>query len=108
MRTGRWIRRSHFFRPDEYYCSVCGASLGRKRRVCPDCGARLKRMKKGQWIRRTRLFRPDEYVCSLCGACFRSVRRVCPGCGAVMEKVKYDPHWVDEIEAASALLDEDW
>lgn len=31
-----------------------------------------------------------------------------PHCGSTMGRTKYDPTWVDEAEALSAILDEDW
>ena len=65
-------------------------------------------MKTAVWIRRTHLFRADELVCSACGAVSAKPYRVCPACGAAMKKTKADPSWVDEAEAMSALLDDDW
>ena len=65
-------------------------------------------MKRTRWIRKTHLFRADEYVCSVCGTSGRRPGTVCPACSAVMKRTKDDLHWVDEAEALSALLDEDW
>ncbi|MBR6207397.1 MAG: hypothetical protein IKQ69_00160 [Oscillospiraceae bacterium] len=65
-------------------------------------------MKRIRWIRKTHLFRADEYICSHCGASFGKPRKVCPNCQSVMDSAKYDPSWVDEAEALSAILEEDW
>ena len=65
-------------------------------------------MKKPYWVRRAHLFRADEYICSRCRASFPGPQQTCPACGSAMGKVKVDPAWVDEAEAMSALLDEDW
>ncbi len=65
-------------------------------------------MKRARCIRKTHLFRADEYICSRCGVSFNGPFRFCPNCQAVMGKTKYDPNWVDEAEAMSALLDDDW
>ena len=64
------------------------------------------RKKTGSWIRRTHLFRRDEYECSACG--FRTDRpyRICPYCGVSMCGSRYDPTWVDEAEAVSALFED--
>ena len=42
-------------------------------------------MKKASWTQKTHLFKADEYICSACGV-----------------------SWVDEAEALSAILDDDW
>ena len=36
-----WIRHSHFFDPDEYECSACGAVFRKETRRCPGCGAQM-------------------------------------------------------------------
>ena len=66
------------------------------------------KMKSAHWTQRTHLFRADEYICSACKASCDEPYMVCPSCGAPMKKSKYDPSWVDEIEAMSAMLDDDW
>ncbi len=65
-------------------------------------------MKTAQWIHHSHLFRADEYICSACGAVCGKPWKRCPKCGRSMKKGKYDPGWVDEAEAMSALLDDDW
>ena len=37
-----WIRKTHFFRSDEYICSRCGCSEDEPLAVCPDCGSLMK------------------------------------------------------------------
>ena len=65
--------------------------------------------KTAYWIRETHLFREDRYICSECGGAVRKRVKVCPDCGAEMtEGSRYEPTWVDEAEAMSALLDDDW
>ena len=65
-------------------------------------------MSKARWTRKTHLFRADEYICSACGRISAKPYAVCPACGAKIGKTKYDPDWVDEAEALSAILDDDW
>lgn len=33
--------RPHYYDPDEYECSACGARFGKRSMVCPKCGARF-------------------------------------------------------------------
>ena len=61
-----------------------------------------------RWKQKTHLFRPDEYVCSSCGTTSEKPFEICPACRARMKNVRYDPSWVDEAEALSAIIDEDW
>ena len=42
MKTARWIRRTHLFRPDEYVCSACGASFPAPFPECPHCGRTMR------------------------------------------------------------------
>lgn len=65
-------------------------------------------MKGNFWTRRTHLFRPDEFICSNCKAICNKPCCVCPVCGVPMKKTKYDASWVDEAEALSAVIDDDW
>ena len=52
-------------------------------------------------------FRADEYICSVCGRSYPKPYDFCPGCGARPGKVKYDPHWVAEMEMMDILFDDD-
>ena len=64
-------------------------------------------MKKGAyWIKRTHLFRADEYICSICLVSSAKPYNTCPACGFKMKIQKYDPTWVDEIEAIDAIFDD--
>ena len=36
------IDHPHFFDPDEYECSVCGARFRKSSMVCPECGAKFE------------------------------------------------------------------
>lgn len=45
------IRHSHFFDPDEYECSSCGAVFKDKLNKCPNCGASfLGEKDDGGWV----------------------------------------------------------
>ena len=51
MKTARWIKRTHLFRPDEYFCSVCGRASDRAYTVCPVCGSHMKNVKTDpSWV----------------------------------------------------------
>ena len=76
--------------------------------IMPSFQFRVITMKKGFWTRKTHLFRRDEYICSVCGRIADKPYRACPVCKAVMVKARYDPHWVDEAEGLSAMVDDDW
>ena len=72
-------------------------------------------MKKASWTQKTHLFKADEYICSACGAssrnafiCHRQRHCAIPRCGAKMKNGRYEASWVDEAEALSAILDDDW
>lgn len=45
MKPAHWIRRTHLFRPDEFVCSACGASVQKPSSSCPACGAPMKKTK---------------------------------------------------------------
>ncbi len=62
--------------------------------------------KTAHWIRRTHIFRQDEYECSACGIRTKKPVKTCPGCGLPMKGSKYDPSWVDEMEAIDAMLED--
>ena len=62
--------------------------------------------KTAHWIRHTHIFRHDEYECSACGFRTKKPFKTCPGCGLPMKGSKYDPSWVDEMEAIDAMLED--
>ena len=62
--------------------------------------------KTAHWIQRTHLFRKDEYECSSCRSRTDKPYKVCPNCGLPMKGSKYDPSWVDEMEAIDAFFDD--
>lgn len=65
-------------------------------------------MKKASWTQKTHLFKADEYICSECGASCGKPTKICSRCGAKMKNGRYEASWVDEAEALSAILDDDW
>lgn len=62
--------------------------------------------KTAHWIRHTHLFRKDEYECSACACRAGKPYKTCPHCGQPMKGAKYDPSWVDEMEAMDAIFDD--
>lgn len=62
--------------------------------------------KTAKWTQKTHLFLKDEYECSACGARTDKPYRTCPRCGLPMRGSKYDPSWVDEMEAIDAIFDD--
>ena len=64
-------------------------------------------MKKDtHWTRQTHFFRKDEYECSACHYVSDKPYEICPNCGSPMKGSKYDPAWVDEMEALDAIFDD--
>ncbi len=45
MKSAYWSQRTHLFRSDEYICSACKASHNKPYKVCPTCGAAMKKAK---------------------------------------------------------------
>ena len=45
LKTAYWIQRTHLFRADEFICSACKASGDKPYKVCPTCGAAMKKAK---------------------------------------------------------------
>jgi len=66
----------------------------------------IMRKKPARWIQHTYIFRKDEYECSACGYCVDKPYVTCPNCGTPMKGSKYDPSWVDEMEAIDAIFDD--
>ena len=64
------------------------------------------RRKSAYWIQHTSVFHEDEYECSACGYISDRPYTPCPNCGHPMKETKYDPSWVDEMEAMDAFFDE--
>ena len=64
----------------------------------------MRNKKRGHWIRQTHVFKRDEYKCSLCGYLQNKQTDICPKCSARMKGSKYDPLWVDEMEAADIFF----
>ena len=64
------------------------------------------RKNKARWTRHTHIFRKDEYECSSCGYISDRPYKICPKCGSIMKVSKYDPSWVDEMEAIDAFLED--
>ena len=51
MKTAIWIQKTHLFRRDEYICSICGARAARSTRICPCCGAMMRKTKyEPSWV----------------------------------------------------------
>lgn len=50
-KTGRWIRRSHLLKKDEFVCSACGASTTKPLPGCSRCGAVMQNASaNGDWV----------------------------------------------------------
>lgn len=45
MKSAHWTQRTHLFRADEYICSGCKAVSDKPYRICPSCGAPMKKAK---------------------------------------------------------------
>ncbi len=45
MKRVHWIQKTHLFRADEYFCSLCGASYGKPYKVCPNCQSEMGKSK---------------------------------------------------------------
>ena len=51
MKAAHWTQRTHLFRADEYICSACRAVCGKPYKVCPKCGASMKKTKySASWV----------------------------------------------------------
>ena len=61
---------------------------------------------KARLVRRTHVFKADEYICANCSYSLPAPFGVCPRCGAEMRGNRYDPVWVDEMEALDAIFDD--
>lgn len=62
--------------------------------------------KSGYWIHEAKIFSADTYVCSVCGSKFSKMTSSCPKCSSRMKKSRYDPKWIDELEAYDALFED--
>ena len=62
--------------------------------------------KTGYWKHEAHMFKADEFICSECGSGFGKMSSQCPRCKARMKKTKYDPKWIDELEAYDALFED--
>ena len=45
MRKPYWIKREHLCGPVEFVCSVCGTAFDEPWPECPECGAKMKKVK---------------------------------------------------------------
>ena len=45
MKKPHWMMREHLCDPMEYVCSVCGAASEEPWEECPECGAKMKKVK---------------------------------------------------------------
>lgn len=46
-----WTQKTHLFRSDEYICSNCDASFSKPAKICPRCGAVMKKSKyDANWV----------------------------------------------------------
>lgn len=45
MKPAHWTQRTHLFRAHEYSCTACKAVSDKPYRVCPSCGAPMKKTK---------------------------------------------------------------
>ena len=61
--------------------------------------------RKAYWIQHSHIFGRDEFECSACGYYSARPYVECPHCGRRMGKPKYDPSWVDEMEADDIFED---
>ena len=61
--------------------------------------------RKAYWIQHSSLFGRDYFECSACGYCTDRPYTSCPNCDRRMGKPKYDPSWVDELEADDIFED---
>ena len=45
MKAAYWTQRTHLLRPDEFICSACKRGCNKPLRICPSCGAQMKKAK---------------------------------------------------------------
>lgn len=51
MKTAHWAQHTHLFHPDEFICSACRRVSDRPYKVCPVCGAVMKKAKyDASWV----------------------------------------------------------
>lgn len=51
MKIVRWTQRTHLFRADEFICSVCRSVSDKPYKVCPACGAAMKKAEcDASWV----------------------------------------------------------
>ncbi|MBR3429212.1 MAG: hypothetical protein IKG87_03845 [Clostridia bacterium] len=80
-----------------------GRPAGSRRRPDPPCGARrIVRAYADPPILRPLQKSRNAFICH------RQRHCAIPRCGAKMKNGRYEASWVDEAEALSAILDDDW
>ena len=51
MKTAHWTQRTHLFRVDEFICSACRRVSDKPYKICPACGAVMKKAKyDASWV----------------------------------------------------------
>ena len=51
MKSAHWMQRTHLFRADEFICSACGSVCNKPYKVCPACGASMKKTEyDASWV----------------------------------------------------------
>ena len=64
---------------------------------------------RAHWLVQSHFFSADKFTCSECGTVVKGrAPAVCPGCGSKMKKGKDDLGWIDELELADIVLEDDF
>ncbi len=51
MKIAHWTQRTYLFRADEYICSACQFVSDKPYKVCPACGATMKKARyDASWV----------------------------------------------------------
>ncbi len=50
-KKSEWIQKTHILRDDEFICRACGLKAEKPFKICPGCGAKMKKTKYiASWV----------------------------------------------------------